>query len=155
LYLAMFYSPLQRLSDLSVVLVNALAAIERIFEYFDTQPHVAEKPNAKSIAQRQGRIEFEQVHFSYDPDTPVLQDISLTILPEETVAFVGPTGSGKSTLANLVPRFYDPTAGTLRLDGHDLKDLEIASLRRQNRIFFIGMVIVLGRRSKAVFLARS
>lgn len=131
LYLAMFYSPLQRLSDLSVVLANSLSAIERIFEYFDTQPHVAERPNAKRIARCQGHIEFERVHFSYDPGTPVLHDISLTILPGETVAFVGPSGSGKSTLANLVPRFYDPTAGAIRLDGCDLKDLELASLRRQ------------------------
>ncbi len=154
LYLAMFYSPLQRLSDLSVVLVNALAAIERIFEYFDTQPHVAEKPNAKSIAQCQGRIEFEQVHFSYDPDTPVLQDISLTILPGETVAFVGPSGSGKSTLANLVPRFYDPTAGTLRLDGHDLKDLELASLRRQIGIVNQETILFSGTVEENLLLAK-
>ncbi len=79
LYLAMFYFPLQRLSDLSVVLVNALAAIERIFEYFDTQPHAVEKPNARPISYCQGRIEFDHVHFSYDPGTPVLHDISLTL----------------------------------------------------------------------------
>ena len=130
LYLAMFYSPLQRLSDLSVVLTNSLSAIERIFEYFDTQPHVVERPNAKRIAQCQGHIEFERVHFSYDPGTSVLHDISLTILPGETVAIVGPSGSGKSTFANLVPRFYDPIAGSIRLDGHDLKDLDLASLRQ-------------------------
>jgi ABC-type multidrug transport system fused ATPase/permease subunit len=154
LYLAMFYYPLQRLSDLSVVLVNALAAIERIFEYFDTQPHVVEKPNAKSIAQCQGHIEFEQVHFSYDPDTPVLHDISLTILPGETLAFVGPSGSGKSTLANLVPRFYDPTAGTLRLDGHDLKDLELASLRRQIGIVNQETILFSGTVEENLLLAK-
>jgi ATP-binding cassette, subfamily B, putative efflux pump len=131
LYLAMFYFPLQRLSDLSVVLANAIAAIERIFEYFDTQPQIQEQPDAKPVADLQGHIEFERVFFSYDPDVLVLRDISFEIKAGETVAFVGPSGSGKSTLANLVPRFYDPNDGVIRLDGHDLRELQLASLRRQ------------------------
>jgi ABC-type multidrug transport system, ATPase and permease components len=131
LYLAMFYHPLQRLSDLSVVLANSVAAIERIFEYFDTQPHVLEHPRARKLLDCRGHIEFDHVHFSYDPGTPVLHDISLSIASGETIAFVGPSGSGKSTLANLVPRFYDPTSGVIRLDGYELRALELASLRRQ------------------------
>lgn len=147
LYLTMFYSPLQRLSDLSVVLGNALAAMERIFEYFDTQPHVAERPKPRRIGECQGRIDLEHVYFGYDADTHILKDVNLTILPGQTVAFVGPSGAGKSTLASLVPRFYDPTAGCIRLDGTDLRELALDSLRahigivNQETILFSGTVL--------------
>ncbi len=146
LYLGMFYSPLQRLSDLSVVLSNAIAAIDRIFEYFDTQPHVAERPNPVVLRECHGRIEFENVSFAYD-GAATLRNIDLTILPGQSVAFVGPSGAGKSTLASLVPRFYDPTSGCIRLDGHDLKDLALHSLRanigivNQETILFSGTVL--------------
>jgi ATP-binding cassette, subfamily B, putative efflux pump len=147
LYLGMFYSPLQRLSDLSVVLSNALAAIDRIFEYFDTQPHVAERPKARRIQDCQGRIELEHVYFGYDANTHILKDVNLAILPGQTVAFVGPSGAGKSTLASLVPRFYDPTAGRILLDGIDLRELALDSLRahigivNQETILFSGTVL--------------
>ncbi len=131
LYLAMFYFPLQRLSDLGVVLANAVAAIERIFEYFDTQPQVMERAGARHVESVRGRIEFDHVIFGYEPDVTVLKDICLSIEPGETVAFVGPSGSGKSTLANLIPRFYDPNAGAILLDGLDLRDLKLDALRRQ------------------------
>ena len=146
LYLGMFYYPLQRLSDLSVVLANALAAIDRIFEYFDTQPHVVERPDALPLAECRGDIEFAGVAFGYDPQKPILQDISLHIAAGQTVAVVGPSGAGKSTLANLVPRFYDPLAGRILLDGHDLRDLALAALRahigivNQETILFSGTV---------------
>ncbi len=146
LYLGMFYYPLQRLSDLSVVLSNSLAAIDRIFEYFDTRPHVRERPQALRLTECRGRIEFDHVQFSYDADAPILQDINLTIAPGQTVAFVGPSGAGKSTLANLVPRFYDPVAGRILLDGNDLRDIELTSLRshigivNQETILFSGTV---------------
>lgn len=147
LYLAMFYSPLQRLSDLSVVLSNALAAIDRIFEYFDTQPHVAEHAKPIRITQCHGRIDLDHVCFGYDADAAILKDVNLTILPGQTVAFVGPSGAGKSTLASLVPRFYDPTSGSIRLDGHDLREIALDSLRahigivNQETILFSGTVI--------------
>ncbi|HAZ61472.1 MAG TPA: ABC transporter ATP-binding protein [Gammaproteobacteria bacterium] len=131
LYLAMFYFPLQRLADLSVVLANSLAAIERIFEYFDTQPQVAERPGARELTRVRGSLAFEQVSFGYEADLPVLHAINLTIEAGETIAFVGPSGSGKSTLANLVPRFHDPDQGRITLDGIDLRDCTLASLRRQ------------------------
>jgi subfamily B ATP-binding cassette protein MsbA len=147
LYLTMFYSPLQRLSDLGVLLSNALAAIDRIFEYFDTQPHVAEHSNPIRLTQCEGRIEFDRVQFGYDGDERILKDVSLTVLPGQSVAFVGPSGAGKSTLASLVPRFYDPTAGSIRLDGHDLRQLALESLRanigivNQETILFSGTVL--------------
>lgn len=146
LYLGMFYLPLQRLSDLSVVLSNSLAAIERIFEYFDTQPHVTESPNAVHLKECRGRLDLEHVAFCYDGADQTLRDIHLSILPGQTVAFVGPSGAGKSTLANLVPRFYDPTEGHIRLDGRDLREIELASLRahigivNQETILFSGTV---------------
>lgn len=146
LYLGMFYFPLQRLSDLSVVLANSLAAIDRIFEYFDTQPHVSERPGAARLDDCQGRIEFVDVAFGYDANAATLKDIRLVIAPGQTVAVVGPSGAGKSTLANLVPRFYDPTEGRILLDGHDLREVELASLRRhigivnQETILFSGTV---------------
>ncbi|MFL6618850.1 MAG: ABC transporter ATP-binding protein [Povalibacter sp.] len=146
LYLSMFYSPLQRLSDLSVVLSNAVAAIDRIFEYFDTQPHVAERSNPIRLTDCEGRIEFDHVQFGYDGES-ILKDISLILAPGQSVAFVGPSGAGKSTLASLVPRFYDPTAGAIRLDGHDLRELSLDSLRahigivNQETILFSGTVL--------------
>lgn len=146
LYLAMFYFPLQRLSELTVVLANSLAAIDRIFEYFDTQPAVNERRDAVNFERCEGRIEFDHVQFGYDPGRPVLHDICLEIEPGQTVAIVGPSGSGKSTLANLVPRFYDPVAGSVRIDGRDLRDVSLASLRRhigivnQETVLFSGTV---------------
>lgn len=146
LYLGMFYFPLQRLSDLSVVLSNALAAIDRVFEYFDTQPHVVERSNAHRLGECRGALTFERLSFGYEADNPVLRNVELAIAPGETIALVGPSGAGKTTFANLIPRFYDPTAGRLLLDGQDLRDLELASLRRhigivsQETILFSGTV---------------
>jgi ABC-type multidrug transport system fused ATPase/permease subunit len=147
LYLGMFYSPLQRLSDLSVVLSNALAAIDRIFEYFDTQPRVAEVAKPKKLVHCEGRIEFANVSFGYDANLRTLSDITLTILPGQTVAFVGPSGAGKSTMASLIPRFYDPTAGAIKVDGVDLREYSLESLRshvgivNQETILFSGTVL--------------
>lgn len=107
-------------------------AADRIFtDVLDVQPEITDAPNAQTLPHAEGRIAFENVSFAYTPETPVLQDINLTIEPGQVVAFVGETGAGKSTLADLVPRFYDPTDGRITVDGYDLRDLTVASLRRQ------------------------
>ncbi len=122
---------------------EALGASRRVFELLDEQPDIADAPNAVALDHIQGRVTFADVSFSYndasasDPalaqsptDTPrVLHDITLEIQPGEVLALVGPSGAGKTTLFNLIPRFYDPTAGAVRVDGHDLRDLTLGSLR--------------------------
>lgn len=146
LYLHMFYAPVQRLAELNIILANSLAAIERIFEYFDIQPQVVEKQNALKLIEIDGDIEFDDVDFCYESNILVLENIQLSIKAGETVALVGVSGSGKSTLANLVPRFYDPVGGVIRIDGHDIKDFELDSLRshigivNQETILFSGTI---------------
>ncbi len=154
LYLAMFYFPLQRLSELSVVLANAFAAIERIFAYFDIQPQVTELPHARELSSCRGRIDFDRVEFGYEPGKPVLHGLNLAIEEGETVAFIGPSGSGKSTLANLVPRFYDPTSGAVRVDGVDLRELTLASLRSQIGIVNQETILFSGTVEENLLLAK-
>jgi subfamily B ATP-binding cassette protein MsbA len=109
-----------------------MGAADRIFrEVLEVPAEIADKPNAIPLPLVQGRITFENVSFAYQPGQPVLQHIRLTIEPGEVVALVGETGAGKTTLADLVPRFYDPTDGRVCLDGYDLRDVTLASLRSQ------------------------
>jgi ATP-binding cassette, subfamily B, bacterial MsbA len=109
----------------------AIGGVTRVFEILDTQPTIHDAPNAGAIASSRGRISFEDVSFSYDGEARVLQNISLEIKEGEILALVGPSGAGKSTLFNLIPRFYDPTSGCIRLDGIDLRTLTQESLRAQ------------------------
>jgi ABC-type multidrug transport system fused ATPase/permease subunit len=126
-----FQTPLVRFADLNVVVQNSLAAMERIFELFDVAPEITDRPGAIPITTTEGHIRFERVWFGYEAEEPVLKDISLDIEPETTVALVGRSGSGKSTLASLIPRFYDIQQGQITLDGIDLRDLQVRSLRKQ------------------------
>jgi ATP-binding cassette, subfamily B, bacterial MsbA len=112
-------------------LQEALGATKRVFQLLDLAPDVTDKPNAQPLARADGRITIENVYFSYDEPQEVLHEIDLDIAPGEIIALVGPSGAGKSTLFNLIPRFYDPSSGVVRLDGHDLRDLTQASLRAQ------------------------
>lgn len=130
-FLNMFWDPISRLGQMYNQLLVAMASSERIFEFLDEQPNVKEKEDPHVFDTMKGHIEFEDVKFSYDDERVALHDISLEIKEGQTVALVGHTGSGKSTIANLISRFYDPTSGSVKIDGHDLRDVELASLRER------------------------
>lgn len=110
---------------------EAIGATRRIFEILDTQPEVRDAPNARPVERVRGAIRFDHVSFAYEDGVEVVHDICLDIAPGEILALVGPSGAGKSTLFNLIPRFYDPTHGAVQLDGVDLRELKVASLRAQ------------------------
>jgi len=131
LYLNRFFQPIQLLVQQYNTYQQGQSSIVKLRTLFDTDPTVVEKPGAVELPPIDGEIVFDDVTFGYDPATPVIFDIDLRIAPGETVAFVGPTGAGKSTMAKLVTRFYDPTSGAVLIDGLDLRDVTIHSLRRQ------------------------
>jgi len=130
------YLPTRRLADCSAIIQEKLAALDRVFEVMDSEPDIQDAPGAGALPPAQGRIRFEDVSFGYAPGASVLRGISLEVEPGEAVAIVGRSGAGKSTLVNLVPRFYDVMGGTVRIDGHDVRDVKVKSLRRN-----IGMVL--------------
>ena len=129
-YLIAFYQPVEELIRVNAMLQQALAASERIFQFMDEQPDVTDRPDAVTLDRIAGHVRFEHVSFSYEPGKPVLQDITIEAKPGDMIALVGHTGSGKTTLVNLIARFYDPDAGRVTVDGHDLRDVKLASLRR-------------------------
>ena len=144
--LGTFYGPLQRITDLAAVIANSSAAIERIFQIFDIQSDIQDVPDAVVLSDRiEGRVELRNVSFGYDENT-ILKDVNLTVRPGEVVAFVGPSGAGKSTLVNLIPRFYDVTAGEILVDDVNIAHVAIKSLRNsvgmvlQENILFTGSV---------------
>jgi ATP-binding cassette, subfamily B, bacterial len=128
-YLGRLYTPASSLAGVQVQIVSALAVFERIFEYLDMPPEGAEKPNATVLRDVRGEIAFEDVQFSYSPDRVALDGVSFRIAPGQMAAFVGPSGAGKTTITSLVPRFYDPQQGAVRVDGLDVRDVTLASLR--------------------------
>ncbi|MBV8371470.1 MAG: ABC transporter ATP-binding protein [Candidatus Eremiobacteraeota bacterium] len=128
-YLARLYGPASALAGVQVQIVSALAVFERIFEYLDMQPEGAEKPGALALHDVRGEIAFEDVQFSYSPERSALNGVSFRIEPGQMAAFVGPSGAGKTTITQLVPRFYDPQSGAVRVDGLDVRDVTLASLR--------------------------
>lgn len=110
---------------------EAIGATKRVFQIMDLKPDIEDKPSAQELKTVQGQIKFNQVNFTYDDRLDVLHDISLEISSGEIIALVGPSGAGKSTMFNLIPRFYDPSSGTIEIDGIDLRDMTQASLRGQ------------------------
>lgn len=135
-YLLLIVRPIRRLGFLISQSSRALAAGERIFEILDAPVEVTDKPDARPLPTLRGHIEFERVTCSYYGGEPVLRAVSFEAAPGQVVALLGATGSGKTTVVNLIPRFYDVSSGRVLVDGHDVRDVEIASLRRQ-----IGIVL--------------
>jgi ABC-type multidrug transport system fused ATPase/permease subunit len=129
-YIISFYEPLQRLTEVDNVFQQAIAAGERIFELLDEVPEIKDAPDAISLDEIEGDVVFDDVHFRYGDGDEVLHDVEFHMAPGEVVALVGPSGAGKTSIANLLCRFYDPIHGRVLVDGHDLRQLQIRSLRR-------------------------
>ncbi|RMH69782.1 MAG: ABC transporter ATP-binding protein [Gemmatimonadetes bacterium] len=123
-------SPIKAIGKTYGSMKRGVGAAERVIELLDLEPTIQEKPDAIDIKTFTDSIQFEAVWFAYEPDSPVLKDINFTVKHGEVLALVGPSGGGKSTLVDLIPRFYDPTKGCIRIDGIDLRDLKLASLRQ-------------------------
>ena len=130
LYLTLLQMPVRSLGWIIMVLTRAQSAAQRIYEILDTESAVSDRPGALDLRQVVGHVRFEAVSFGYDRLSPVLRGVDIDARPGQLVALIGPMGSGKSTVASLMPRFYDPTEGRICIDGHDIRDLSLASLRR-------------------------
>lgn len=136
-YLERVYSPLRRLINSSTILVQAIASIDRVFELMNEKYDVVDKPKAIELGRVEGKVDIENVSFSYDKEErDVLHNVTLHVEKGETIAFVGMSGGGKSTLISLIPRFYDVTSGSIKVDGIDIRDVKARSLRDN-----IGMVL--------------
>ena len=129
-YLTQLYDPLNKLSGAGATMMGGVAAAERVFEVLDEEPMVQEAPHAISLPRQPRTVRLENVSFSYHCDRMVIRNVDVTIRPGEMVAFVGPSGAGKSTLLNLLPRFFDPIEGALRLDEYDFRDIRLKDLRK-------------------------
>jgi subfamily B ATP-binding cassette protein MsbA len=127
--LVMAYQPLKSLANLNTALQEGLAAAQRIFAMLDVEPEIADRPDTPALEVGGGAIEFDRVSFAYRGGAPALRDVSLTVPAGHTVARVGPSGAGKSTLLNLIPRFFDISAGRVAIDGSDVREVTLASLR--------------------------
>ncbi|QRP62185.1 ABC transporter ATP-binding protein [Corynebacterium minutissimum] len=131
-----FNQPLGQLGGMMQQVQSGVASAERVFEFLDAEEEPLEEPTSRLGGRAKGLVEFEDVDFSYDPDSPLIQDLSLRVEPGQTAAIVGPTGAGKTTLVNLIMRFYDIDSGTIRLDGIDTAEISRHELRSQ-----VGMVL--------------
>ena len=146
LWLSLLQMPIRSLGFVINVTSRAMSASDRVFELLDARSAVEEKPGAVELVDPKGHVRFENVSFAYDSLGPVLEDISVDAPPGKVVALLGPTGSGKSTVVNLIPRFYDVSEGQITIDGQDVRDLRIESLRRaigivqQDVFLFVGTI---------------
>jgi len=130
-YIGYLYGPALRLVDFNIQAQWAGAAIDRVFETLDTRPEIIDAPDAVPVAEMKGAVEFQGVTFGYDPEKPVLHDVNLRVEPGEMIAVVGPSGAGKTTFVNLIARFYDVTEGAVLIDGLDVRNIRLESIRRQ------------------------
>ncbi|PLT46477.1 Lipid A export ATP-binding/permease protein MsbA [Paenibacillus pasadenensis] len=125
-----FFRPIEKINAIIESYPKGIAGFGRYCEIMDTDPDIKDKPDAAVLERAKGAIEFKNVSFSYEPGRPILKGIDLTIRPGETVAFVGPSGAGKTTICSLLPRFYEVDGGSITVDGHDIRDVTVESLRR-------------------------
>jgi ATP-binding cassette subfamily B protein len=130
-YMNQFWDPINRMSNMYTQFLVAMASSERVFEFLDTPTTVPDKPDAVKLDRIEGQVTLENVVFAYEPDRPALKGVSIDVQPGQKVALVGHTGSGKSTVINLLCRFYDVNEGRLMVDGRDVRDIQVRSLRRQ------------------------
>lgn len=130
-YLRLALAPLPDVAGLYTLYQQGSAALDQSFELLEERPEVVERPGARDLPPLRGEVEFERVSFGYGADRPVLSEVSLTVAPGETLAIVGTTGAGKSTFVKLLTRFYDPVQGRVLVDGQDIREVSLASLRRQ------------------------
>jgi subfamily B ATP-binding cassette protein MsbA len=135
-YLAGLFGPTAWFVQLNVQLQSAMAGADRVFDVLDTRPGVSDRPDSIELPPLRGEVEIDHVSFTYEAGKAALQDVSLDVQAGERIAFVGPSGSGKTTLTGLLCRFFDPTSGAIRIDGHDLRDVTQASLRHQIGVVF-------------------
>jgi ATP-binding cassette, subfamily B, bacterial len=131
LYLNLFYAPISTLTRVVEDMQQALAGAERVFEVLDTDSDIKDKPGAKKVGKLSGELEFNKISFSYKDNIPVLEDISFEVKAGQMLALVGPTGVGKTTISALIARFYDPKSGSITMDGINIKDITLESLRNQ------------------------
>jgi len=131
MYLSKMYKPMQELSKMTDTYSKASVGHERIQEIIDTDGEIKDLPGARRAPRFKGNIEFDDVNFGYDADRPILRDLSFKIEPGQVAALVGPTGAGKSTIISLIPRFYDPTSGVVKIDGQDVRRFQQKSLRQE------------------------
>lgn len=150
-YVNELYSPIQNLSELAVQFLETLVSAERVLELVDTPPRIEDSPDARPAPPLRGDVEFEHVRFGYEPDQPVLHDLSFRVTAGQTVALVGGSGSGKSTIVNLLLRFFDPWEGQVRIDGEDVRRFTLQSLRCQ--VAVVMQESILFRRTVAENLA--
>ena len=132
LYIGIFISPIQILVELTEMMQKGLSGFRRFLDVVETEPEIVNAPDAESIDEVNGHVSYENVSFHYsDDDTPVLSNVTFDIPAGKSVALVGPSGSGKTTICSLLPRFYDVTGGRVTIDGKDVRDLTLESLRNQ------------------------
>ena len=130
-YAARFWAPISNLAGIYNTLINSMAYLERIFETMDHPVEIGDKPDAYTLPPIEGDVEFSHVRFGYDPNIPILKDVSFKVNKGQSVALVGPTGAGKSTIVSLISRFYDIDDGVVTVDGHSVNDVTIYSVRSQ------------------------
>ncbi len=131
LLVTVFFRPIEKINAVLEIYPKGIAGFRRYLELLETEPDIVDRPDAKDAGALNGDIRFENVSFGYDPARPVLNAIDLSVRAGETVAFVGPSGAGKTTICSLLPRFYEPTGGRILIDGTDIRDMTLASLRGQ------------------------